>query len=187
MSKIVIDAGHGEHASGKRTLKSLDKSETREWALNDRVADALKTYLLSAGHEILRVDDTSGKRDVPLAIRVKMANEWNADYYISIHHNAGIDGGMGGGTIVFVYPGTSGKTTRTQEAIYRHSVKRMGLKGNRTNGMTTADYYVLRETKMPASLTECGFMDSATDIKYILNPEWSRKMALGIAEEICSL
>lgn len=187
MSKIVIDAGHGKNTAGKRCLKSLDQNETREWVLNARVADALETYLLSAGHATLRVDDTSGNTDVSLATRVKMANEWNADYYASIHHNAGIAGGTGGGTIVFTYPRTSVKSAKTQDAIYKHAIARAGLKGNRSDGTITADFYVLRKTIMPASLTECGFMDSATDIKYILNPEWSRKIALGIAEGICEV
>ena len=40
---------------------------------------------------------------------------------------------------------------------------------------------------MPAILIECGFMDSATDIKYILDPKWSKKIALGIAEGICEV
>ena len=61
MSKIVIDAGHGRYKAGKRCLKSLDPEETREWVLNARVAEALEIYLLGAGHETLRVDDTSGE------------------------------------------------------------------------------------------------------------------------------
>ncbi|MBQ8598421.1 MAG: N-acetylmuramoyl-L-alanine amidase [Lachnospiraceae bacterium] len=187
MSKIVIDAGHGINTAGKRCLKSLDPNETREWVLNARVADALEIYLQSAGHATLRVDDTSGNADVLLATRVKAANEWKADYYASIHHNAGINGGTGGGTIVFAYPGTSGETVKVQEAIYKRTIARAGLKGNRSDGTITADFYVLRKTIMSASLIECGFMDSASDIKYILNPEWSRKMALGIAEGICEV
>ena len=95
MSKIVLDAGHGRYTAGKRCLKSLDRNETREWVLNARVADATEAYLRSAGHVVLRVDDVSGDTDVPLAVRVTMANEWNADYYASIHHNAGINGGTG--------------------------------------------------------------------------------------------
>ena len=43
--------------------------------LNNRVADALETYLVSAGHVILRVDDRSENTDVSLDTRVKMANE----------------------------------------------------------------------------------------------------------------
>ena len=135
----------------------------------------------------MRVDDIDGTTDIALATRVQKANAWNADYYASIHHNAGINGGTGGGTIVFVYPGTSGITTTIQEAIYKHAIARAGLKGNRSDGTLTADFYVLRETSMPASLTECGFMDSATDIQYILDPNWSKKIALGIAEGICEV
>lgn len=30
-------------------------------------------------------------------------------------------------------------------------------------------------------------MDSATDVKYILDPNWSKKIALGIAEGICEV
>lgn len=187
MAKIAIDAGHGRNTAGKRCLKSLDKNETREWVLNDRVADALETYLKSAGHEVMRVDDTDGSTDISLAARVQKANEWKADYYASIHHNAGINGGTGGGTIVFVYPGTSGITTKTQEAIYKHAIAKAGLKGNRSDGTVAANFYVLRRTTMPASLTECGFMDSATDIKYILDANWSKKIALGIAEGICEV
>lgn len=187
MAKIAIDAGHGKNTAGKRCLKSLDNNETREWVLNDRVADSLATYLKRAGHEILRVDDTDGSTDISLADRVQKANEWKADYYAAIHHNAGIHGGTGGGTIVFVYPGSSGITLETQKAIYKHAVARAGLKGNRDDGTITANYYVLRKTTMPASLTECGFMDSATDIKYILDPNWSKKIAFGIAEGICEV
>lgn len=187
MAKIVIDAGHGKNTAGRSGLKSLDINETNEWVLNNRVANTLEVYLKSAGHTTLRVDDTDGGIDVALAERVKKANDWNADYYVAIHHNSGINGGTGGGTIVFVYPGTAGETTKTQESIYKHAVARAGLRGNRYDGTATADYYVLRETKMPASLVECGFMDSATDIKYILDPEWSKKIALGIAEGICEV
>lgn len=187
MARIVIDAGHGKYTAGKRCLKSLDLNETREWVLNNRVAVALETYLISAGHTTLRVDDRSGNTDVTLDIRTEMANEWKADYYISIHHNAGINGGMGGGTIVFVYPGIKGITIKAQEAIYKYAIERAGLKGDRTDGTKEADFHVLRETTMPAALIECGFMDSGTDIKYILNPEWSKKIALGIAEGICEI
>lgn len=187
MAKIAIDEGHGRYTPGKRCLKSLDQNETREWVLNNRVGIPLESYLKSAGHEILRVSDITGNRDVPLEERVRLANEWGADYYMSIHQNAGINGGTGGGTMVFVYPGATGITVAAQEAIYARAIARGGLKGNRADGTVESDLYVLRETNMPASLIECGFMDSATDIQYILNPEWSKQIALGIAEGICQI
>lgn len=187
MAKIAIDAGHGLKTPGKRCLKSLDKNETREWVLNDRVADALEKFLKSAGHETLRVDDVTGAKDIALKERVKLANEWEADYYVAPHHNAGIHGGTGGGTVVIVLPGTTGITLEVQEAIYKHAIIEADLKGNRYDGTSTSNLYVLRNTKMPASVVECGFMDSATDIIYILDPKWSEKIALGIAKGICEV
>lgn len=186
MAKIAIDAGHCLSTPGKRCLKALDANETREWVLNDRVARALEIFLQSAGHTTKRVDDATGKNEVSLANRVKAANEWDADYLASIHHNAGIKGGKGGGTVVYVY-GKGATTLAAQKAIYENAILRGDLKGNRSNGTPNAGYYVCRYSKMPASLTECGFMDSSTDIKKILDPEWSKRIALGIAEGICDV
>lgn len=187
MAKIAIDAGHGRYTSGKRCLKKLDPSETREWVLNARVADALGAYLTSAGHVIKRMDDTNGSTDISLANRVKNANNWGADFYISVHHNAGIGGGSGGGTEVYVSNATSSASVKAQNAIYKHAIARGNLKGNRSDGTRSANFYVVRYTKMPACLIECGFMDSAIDIRSILDPAWSRKIAFGIAEGICEV
>lgn len=189
MAKIALDEGHGKYTAGKRCLKSLDPKQTREWVLNHRVGLALEDYLESAGHKTLRVSDPTGKRDVPLAERVKKANNWDADFYMSIHHDWGIGGGTGGGTTVFVYNklSKSSQSPKFQKAIYKYAVKRGDLKGDRADGTRAKNLYVLRETNMPACLIECGFMDSKTDIKYILDEEWSRKMALGIAEGICEI
>lgn len=187
MAKIVIDAGHGLHTGGKRCLKKLDPNQTREWVLNDRIADEVCRLLKLAGHTVKRVDDTDGSTDVALGTRVKKANEWGADLYASIHHNAGISGGSGGGTEVYVSKGCSAKSKKVQEAVYKHAIKRGKLKGDRADGTRSANFYVIAYTKMPAFLIECGFMDSKTDIKYILDKAWSKKIARGIAEGICEV
>ena len=187
MAKIAIDAGHGLYTPGKRCMKSLDPNETREWVLNDRVADALGEYLKSAGHSILRVDDTDGSTDVSLANRVKKANDWGADAYVSTHHNAAINGGPGGGTVVYVGTGYQPKSVKLQEAVYKHALAEANLKGNRSDGTPAAAFYVLMNTEMPAILIECGYMDSSTDIKYILDANWSKKMGLGIAKGVCEI
>ncbi len=187
MAKIVIDAGHGRYTAGKRCLKKLDPNETREWVLNDRVADELGRLLKLAGHEIMRVDDPDGTKDVALGTRVNKANKWGADLYASIHQNAGVGGGTGGGTEVYVYDKASAKSKEVQNAVYKHAIKRGNLKGNRADGTRSANFYVVRYTKMPAFLIECGFMDSKTDIKYLLDPAWSKKIARGIAEGICEV
>lgn len=188
MAKFALDAGHGRYTAGKRCLKSLDPKETREWFLNDRVTDYLAIFLESAGHETFRVDDEDdGSTDVALKTRVAIANKMKADAYLSQHHNAGICGGSGGGSVVYTCPGCQKTSLELQEAVYKNIIKYAGLKGDRYDGTPQASFYVLRKTNMPAILTECGYMDSSTDIRYILDPEWSKKAALGIAMGVCEV
>lgn len=173
--KIAIDAGHGLYTAGKRCLKSIDKSETREWFLNDRIADKLQELLKSYECQVLRVDDTTGLTDVPLADRVKKANNWGADVYISIHHNAGINGGKGGGTVVFHYGGAERKAQATN--LYNYIVNMTGLVGNRSTKVSKKAFYVIKNTKMPAFLIENGFMDSTTDVPIILSAGHANRTA----------
>lgn len=187
MAIVAIDAGHGKKTSGKRCLKKLDPKETREWVLNNNVAKYVNSYLRSYGHSTFRVDDPTGAKDVPLVDRVSRAKKGKADFYISVHHDSGIGGGTGGGTTTFRNTAASVKSKKTQEAIYKRAIQYGKLKGNRSNGVRTADFYVVRETPMPAVLIECGFMDSKADIEYILDPKWSKKIAKGIALGICDI
>ncbi len=105
--KIALDAGHYSKTSGKRCLKKIDPNETREWTLNDRIADKVEVLLQGyTGWELIRVDDTLGKKDISTEKRAKAANDFGADFYLSIHHNAGIKGGSGGGIVAYVFKKT---------------------------------------------------------------------------------
>ena len=179
MIKIAIDAGHGLHTAGKKCLKSLDSKQTAEWVLNDRIADKLQQLLASYQCEVLRTDDTTGAKDVSLADRVKKANEWGADMFISIHHNAGINGKSGGG--IEVYYSSSKAERKTQaEALYKSLIEETGLKGNRATPVKKYGFYVVKKTTMPAFLIENGFMDSTTDTPVILTEAHANKSAQGI-------
>ena len=190
MFKLAFDSGHGKHTAGKRCLKSLDKNETREWVLNNRICTKIQA-LLSGYDGILvkRVDDISGQTDVALSTRTKTANNFKADLYLSIHHNAGVGGGKGGGLVVIRQKGLSadGETGKIQKKFYNALIKAGVPKGNRSNPTPAQDLQVLRETNMPAILIECGFMDSATDIKYILTDEFANKVAEGCVSVIAEL
>lgn len=180
MSKIIaIDAGHGLGTAGKRTMKSIDAYETREWWLNNRIADRLEELLAGYDCKIVRVDDTTGAKDIALADRVREANNAEADAYISIHHNAGINGGSGGGTVVFYYSSKAERATQAR-ALYDAIVAKTGLVGNRSEKVIKKGFYVVKNTKAPAFLIENGFMDSKTDTPIILTTEHAEKTAQGI-------
>lgn len=182
MFKLALNAGHSYLTSGKRTLKAIDPNETREYVLNKRVCDKIQSILLEFdGIELLRIDDGS---EIPLRLRTDKANGFGADFYLSIHHNAGIYGGTGGGIEAYVYPKVDNTTLSWQNDLYQELIKQTTLKGNRATPLKSADFAELRDTKMPAVLLELGFMDSRTDTPVILNEAFADKAAKACAQVI---
>jgi N-acetylmuramoyl-L-alanine amidase len=185
MSKVIaLDAGHGLHTAGKRCLKALDANETREWVLNDRIVDKLQKMLANYDCKVVRVDDTTGASDVALANRVVKANNEKADIYISVHHNAGINGGNGGGTVVCHYNDAPSKASA--QRLYNAIVEETKLVGNRCDKTAVRDFYIINKTKMISLLVENGFMDSKADVPIILTDAHATKTAQGILNFLIS-
>ena len=185
MFKIALTAGHYRYTAGKRCLKKLDANETREWVLNARIAEKIESILKDYdGYSLLRTDDPSGEKEITMEQRVAAANKFGADIYISLHHNAGIYGGKGGGIVAYVYKNCSEKAKEWQKDLYESLIKHTSLKGNRATPLATSNLYECRATKMPAVLLELGFMDSATDVPVILSEEYASSAAKAIVEVI---
>src|SRR5690625_3694473 len=142
MSKVVaIDAGHGMGTAGKRTPDG-----EREWNFNSVVAqsiiDNLKSY---KGVKTVRLDDPTGKRDVPLQERTNKANNANADILVSCHHNAKTGKwGNWTGTETYYYPGST-KGKQLAQALHPSVVKAYGL---RDGGIKSANFHMLRESQI---------------------------------------
>ena len=177
--RIALDAGHGMKTAGKRCLKSIDPNETREWWLNQRIATKVENKLKAYDVETIRVDDITGNVDVKLGDRCKKANDWKADVYCSFHHNAGINGGAGGGLVVITYD-DSKQSQDIRNSLYDSLINAGLMKGNRSNPkVSNKSLYVLNSTKMPAVLVEHDFMDSTTATPIILTEDFAEKAANG--------
>jgi len=105
--------------------------------------------------KLSREDDTFHS----LHKRAQMANDWNADIFISIHQNA--FNGSANGYEDYTYPNTS-QTTKDYQSILHNDVYKAvsSLGGTPDRGAKSANYAVVRETTMPAILTENCFIDS---------------------------
>ena len=181
--KIALTAGHYMNTPGKRCLKQLDPNETREWWLNDRIADKVEKLLTNyTGYELIRTDDTTGKKDISLSARTNAANNFKADFYLSIHHNAGVNGGKGGGIVAIAYTKASAESVAWQKDLYNELIAATGLKGNRAEPMPKLILHEVRETNMPAVLLELGFMDSSTDVPVILTEKFADQCAAAIVK-----
>jgi len=93
---IVIDAGHGGEDPG-----AVGPNGTKEKDVNIAIAYALKKILDDDdNYEVVmtRKDDTF----IPLVERTNIANEYNADLFVSIHCNANFDRAATGFEIYFL-------------------------------------------------------------------------------------
>ena len=182
MFKLALNAGHGYNTAGKRCSKLIDKNETREYVLNKIICDFLESKLKNYnGIEVLRIDNGD---ETSIEQRAKKANDFNADLYLSVHHNAGIKGGSGGGIVAYVYTKVDNTTKEWQKAFYDSLIAKTNLKGNRATPLSSANFGELRLTKMPAVLLECGFMDSTIDTPIILTEDFAKKCADGLLETL---
>ena len=187
MFRIAIDAGHYLKTAGRRIPKELDEKQTREWVLNDRVADHFAAAAAEyADVELLRTDDPTGKTFIDIPERTAKANSWGADLYIDMHHNAAGRVFDGGGVEAFCYPGSiSGRKYR--DAIYDAVITAVGLKGNRSQPLQEKYFETLVKTSMTAVLVEYGYMDSTVDAPVILTEDYARKVAYATMEAIAKV
>ena len=188
MFKIALDAGHYYNTPGRRCLKSIDPKETREWQLNARICDKITEKLKAYdGYSLIRVDDFTGRKDVSLEDRCKAANNFGANIYLSIHHNAGINGGSGGGIVVYTWEKPNSELKKWQKKFYDALIAKTGLKGNRATPLAKENFYVLVKTNMQALLFENGFMDSTVDIPIIISEEFAEKAADAYVEVLAEI
>jgi len=94
-----------------------------------------------------------------LSARVKAANSWPADYFISIHANAS-DITSASGSEAFVYS-TQSEGYQFAVSVLAGLTDATGLENRGVFPRPTL--YVLRATNMPATLVECGFITNAGD------------------------
>lgn len=183
--KIVLDPGHG----GRNQNAGLGGYRESDFAL--AVAKVARDMLQAAGVTVIMireadVDLCPGKpwseRD-DLAARCAIANAAGADLYVSIHSNA--VGGSGDastahGTETYCYQ-RGGKGEALARAIQRRLVTALGTLDR---GVKTASFYVLRNTQMPAALTEVAFHTHPGDVAILRDPAKQQLAARAIADGI---
>lgn len=176
MGKIVaLDAGHGLNTAGKQTPDGI-----KEWTLNDKVRDKVVVLLKDYDVEFVYPDNDEGKTDEGLTNRRNMYVNKKVDAAISIHHNA-YKGtwGKATGVEVFTDRNYTKEDMELAEAIYSRLPKYTGLKGR---GIKQTNWTVIYQDKIPAVLTEGGFMDSTIDHPVITSAAGQTGYAKAIAE-----
>lgn len=174
--KIMIDPGHGGHDPGAVANGLKEKDLTLTIAKKTKV---ILEKLYGATVKLTRSTDVY----VDLSQRARLANNWGADYFASIHINAG--GGTGFETFRFDKLSAASSTGKQQkivhDSIYNKIKEKAGDRGKKSKNLA-----VLRETKMPAILTENLFIDREKDAALLKQDAFLNLLAEGHAEGIAA-
>ncbi|MCL2740194.1 MAG: N-acetylmuramoyl-L-alanine amidase [Oscillospiraceae bacterium] len=175
--KIFIDAGHNYSGFNTGAAGNGLKEQDVTWEIAKLCGEVLAKSGIKIKLSRPNLKDNIGTDNSgSLAMRCKMANDWGADFFVSIHCNAG----GGTGTESFCY---KAGTTAEKLAIAVNSsvVSKLGTKNR---GVKTAGFYVLLNTKMPAILVETAFVDNANDALLLKNnkAEFAHAISDGIMQ-----
>ncbi len=159
--KIYIDQGHNP----VNPNAGAEGNGLREQDLVYRIGQALATVLRGDDRFAVRLSRPTPETQLgtsnssSLITRVRDANEWGADYFISLHTNAS-QNASASGSEAYAYSRPS-QAFNLGEDILREMTDLTGL---RDRGMAVrTNLYVLRRTQMPAVLVELGFITNPGD------------------------
>ncbi len=167
---IAIDAGHGGSASGAYYEKTMEKDLTLS------MSKKLESILKALGYQTVmtRSDDSY----VGLYERCDIANEADADVFVSIHCNAAENAPDFQGLYVYHHRGSSSGKEFAQY-IQEQVCAFTGAVDRKIN---SANFVVVRETTMPAVLVETGFMTCHAELTNLKDDAYQTRMAQGIAQ-----
>ncbi|MEI2405613.1 N-acetylmuramoyl-L-alanine amidase [Niallia taxi] len=170
MTKIFIDAGHGGTDSGAVGNGLLEKDLT--------LTIAKKIQSLLQGYEDVevRMSRTTDKT-LSLTQRTNAANNWNADFLLSVHINAG--GGTGYEDYRYNTLAISSRTGKIHATIHNAIMDELAAYNIVDRGTKASDLHVLRESNMDAILTESLFIDTRKDATLLKNDEFLNAVAAG--------
>lgn len=173
--RIVIDEGHGGKDPG--TVNKALGFEEAQFTLE--IGHALSRICKVNGHEVKNTRQTrqdtpaDGHKNNDLFLRSDTSNKFKADCFISIHMNA-TPGGTGSARGFEVWRNRAEPLFSSSDRLGRgliYAVEKVFPKmkmrlNNSANPVKVAGFAVLRNTKAPAILVECGFMDNREDAMF---------------------
>ena len=167
---IVIDAGHGGSDPGAVYEGRREKDD------NLSLAIAVGELLSRQGVSVIYTR-TTDVYQTPFE-KAQMANQADADFFISFHRNSSEEPNQYTGVETLVYDNSGIKQTMAENingALSELGFRNLGVKAR-------PGLVVLRRTKMPALLIETGFLNSDEDNK--LYDEKKNEIAEAIAGAI---
>lgn len=167
---VVIDPGHGGHDRGgspgqvacEKTL-ALDVAKRLRDLLNE---EGMKTVMT-------RHDDTF----IPLPQRTTIANAHPDALFVSIHFNSASRKSANGFETYYFTSKSARIAARVESELIR-------VRRGENRGVKRRPFYVLRNTRIPSVLVECGFLTNPGEATLCSQPAYRENLARAIAKGI---
>jgi len=162
---VVIDAGHGGNDPGNLHFEAgmLDEEH-----INLNIAMKLGEYIQTYTDNVKVIYTRTTDKDVSLSDRVKVANNNNADYFISVHCNMSTSRFVNGSE-THIHNNNARVSRLLASSIekdFKTRAKR-NSRGVKTKDDRTHNLQVLWQTTMPGVLVECGFMSNPSEEQFL--------------------
>lgn len=182
MFKMTISPGHALVTPGKQTPDGY-----KEWSFNSGVVTRMISLLANYKDvAVLRLDDPTGKTDIPLSQRADRSDSFGAHFHLDVHANAFGSGGWydaASGIETFTYK-LSGTSYEIGKKLQKALIEATGLKDR---GVKNGDgLYMIKGVKAPSCLVECGFMTNRTEAALLKSADYQSKIANALVNAIAS-
>ena len=177
MKKLVIDLGHGGSDPG-----AIGQNKTHEADIVLAIGKELNELLKDFELEIKFTRLTN--KYISLSERSKIANNFKADYFLSIHVNSASDKGVRG-VEVWQYSDKNENINKFSKGLCNDVSKIFNI---RNRGLKfSKKLSVLKNTKMPATLIEVDFISNTMAEKDLRVGENIKAIALAIRDNLLDL
>ena len=177
MKRLVIDLGHGGHDPGAIGVNKTHESDV-VLAIGKELNELLKGYELEV--KFTRLSDVY----LSLSERAKIANDFKADYFLSIHINSATDSSVRG-VEVWQYSNRNDKLNKFSNDLCEDVAKIFNV---RNRGVKLSQKLsVLKNTDMPAALIEVDFISNVNAEKDLKISSNIKSVALAIRDNLIDL
>lgn len=182
---IVIDPGHGGADPGKVGITGVLEKEINlavALKLQKRLEqDGVNVVLTRESDAGLYREGAANKKREDMEARVRLIEETEPDFVISIHQNS-FSSESCKGAQVFYY-----KDSRESKALAELLQKKFQdvlQDGNTRQAKANGEYYLLRKTACPIVIAECGFLSNRSEETLLASEEYQEKVVEALYQGI---
>ncbi|MFX0561423.1 N-acetylmuramoyl-L-alanine amidase CwlD [Tepidibacillus infernus] len=184
---LILDAGHGGPDGG-----AVSKDGIVEKNITLKITKYLQDYLNEAGALVIMTRESdvdladehtrgiANRKLEDLQNRVRLTNDSDADFFISIHLNS-IPSEKWHGAQTFYYPIRS---ENEQMSRLIQEQLRINLKNTDRVALPRNDIMVLKYANIPSTMVEVGFLSNPTEAALLNQTEYQQKIAFAIYQGI---